>query len=696
MKSKNILLKDYKKKILELKKHNNLYFNHDNPNITDQEYDDLKKELINLENKYLFLKKLNLLGEIVGAKPMNKFKKIQHLKPMLSLANAFDKNDMLDFTKKIKNFLNINLENIELFSEPKIDGISATLIYENGKLLRGLSRGDGVLGEDILENIKTIVTIPKIIKNKNIPKLMEIRCEIYIGKKDFLKIKDKFANPRNAAGGSLRQKNPEETAKIPLKYFAYGFGAVEPMIFKTQSDFLENISKWNFITNPLAKIINGLDEVEKEHEQINQIRSSLDYDIDGIVYKVNDLNLQKRLGNTSNSPRWAIAYKFSAEKAITKIKNIVIQVGRTGAITPVAKVEPVTVGGVIVSNATLHNEEEIDRKDIRIGDTIIIQRAGDVIPQVVSVDKYKRDKKSKKFIFPNKCLCGAETRKELGLSTFEAGKLEARFFGLGIAAKGLGLSSEDIRGSFEAIRTNFGGIDEASNGFIMNLASAQLSIGATSDQIAKVLSLQESVSDASRETLLSQLEAEAATIRLAGVAPGAIFRDIAENSEFFASTMKDGGKNVMAAAVGARKLGLNLSSVTQIADNLLDFESSIEAQMEASVLLGRQLNLDRARQLSYLDDTEGMMKEILKQVGGEAEFSKMLRVERQVLAKAVGTDVETLARLVRARETGGKMEATKSAMSAYEKASTEASGKTNDILGNIEKNTKGFIGALID
>jgi hypothetical protein len=290
----------------------------------------------------------------------------------------------------------------------------------------------------------------------------------------------------------------------------------------------------------------------------------------------------------------------------------------------------------------------------------------------------------------------AETRKELGLSTFEAGKLEARFFGLGIAAKGLGLSSEDIRGSFEAIRTNFGGIDEASNGFIMNLASAQLSIGATSDQIAKVLSLQESVSDASRETLLSQLEAEAATIRLAGVAPGAIFRDIAENSEFFASTMKDGGKNVMAAAVGARKLGLNLSSVTQIADNLLDFESSIEAQMEASVMLGRQLNLDRARQLSYLDDTEGMMKEILKQVGGEAEFSKMLRVERQVLAKAVGTDVETLARLVRARETGGKMEATKSAMSAYENASTKASGKTNDILGNIEKNTKGFIGALID
>ena len=417
MLSKNTLLKEYKKKISEIKKHNSLYFNNDNPKISDKEYDDLKKEIILLENKHLFLKKLNLLSKIVGAKPANKFKKIRHLKPMLSLSNAFDKKDMLDFLKKIKNFLNINKENVELFSEPKIDGISATLIYQNGKLIRGLSRGDGVIGEDILKNLKTIDTIPKIIKNKNIPKLIEIRCEIYIGKKDFLKIKDKFANPRNAAGGSLRQKNPEETAKIPLKYFAYGFGDIEPMIFKTQSDFLENLSKWNFTINPLTSIINGIDAIEKEHEKINQLRSSLDYDIDGIVYKVNDLNLQKRLGNTSNSPRWAIAYKFSAEKAITKIKNIIIQVGRTGAITPVAKVEPVTVGGVVVSNATLHNEDEISRKDIRIGDTIKIQRAGDVIPQVVSVDISKRDKNSKKYVFPKKCLCGAETKKELSKST---------------------------------------------------------------------------------------------------------------------------------------------------------------------------------------------------------------------------------------------------------------------------------------
>ena len=228
---------------------------------------------------------------------------------------------------------------------------------------------------------------------------------------------EKFANPRNAAGGSLRQKNPNETAKVPLKYFAYGFGKVSPMKFKTQFNFLESIKMWKFNTNTLSESVRGLEEIEKKHKEVEQIRSSLDYDIDGLVYKVNDLSLQKRLGNTSNSPRWAIAYKFSAEKAVTKIKDIVIQVGRTGAITPVAKVEPVTVGGVVVSNATLHNEDEIRRKDIRLGDTINIQRAGDVIPQVISVDLSKREKKCKEYIFPTKCLCGAETKKELSKST---------------------------------------------------------------------------------------------------------------------------------------------------------------------------------------------------------------------------------------------------------------------------------------
>ena len=414
---KSEILKIYKGKVKELKKHNFLYFNKDSPKISDAEYDKLKEELIKLEESNSSLKKLNLLQNIVGSKPTNKFKKIKHLKSMLSLSNAFEKKDMEDFLKKINNFLNQQNNNLELFSEPKIDGISATLIYEKGLLSKGLSRGDGVTGEDILENLKTIRTLPKKINGTDVPNLLEIRCEVFISKKDFIKIKEKFANPRNAAGGSLRQKDPRETSKIPLKYFAYGFGAVEPMIFTTQKEFLKKINNWGFSTNPLSKTISGVEDIVKQHQKIDDLRSSLDYDIDGLVYKVNDLNLQKRLGNTSNAPRWAIAYKFSAEKALTKIKNITIQVGRTGAITPVAKVEPVNVGGVVVSNATLHNEDEIKRKDIRIGDTIQIQRAGDVIPQVVLVDISKRNKDSKKFIFPNKCLCGSLTKKEFSKST---------------------------------------------------------------------------------------------------------------------------------------------------------------------------------------------------------------------------------------------------------------------------------------
>jgi len=411
------IIEKYKKKIESLKKHNNFYYIKDKPKISDSDYDNLKKEIIILEKKYTFLKKFGSVNQIIGAPPSNKFMKIKHLEPMLSLSNAFNKEGMSDFIKKINNFLNFNNTNLELLAEPKIDGISATLIYEKGNLIRGLSRGDGSIGEDILENLKTISSIPKKINAKDVPELLEIRCEVYIGKKDFFKIKDNFANPRNAAGGSLRQKNSNETAKMPLKYFAYGFGAVKPMIFKNQTEFLKKIKKWNFSTNPRSETVKGLDQIENKHREIDQLRSTLDYDIDGLVYKVNNISLQKRLGNTSNSPRWAIAYKFSAEKAITKIKNIVIQVGRTGAITPVAKVDPVNVGGVVVSNATLHNEEEIQRKDIRIGDTIIIQRAGDVIPQVVSVDILKRDKSSEKYIFPKKCLCGADTKKELSKST---------------------------------------------------------------------------------------------------------------------------------------------------------------------------------------------------------------------------------------------------------------------------------------
>ena len=418
MNSKEKIIETYHSNIKNLKKHNDLYFNKDNPKISDAEYDRIKKETLELEKKHDFLKKFESIKGVIGATPTNKFKKIKHLKPMLSLSNAFDQNDMLDFIKKINNFLNINKKkDIEFFSEPKIDGISATLIYEKGILSKGLSRGDGITGEDILENLKTISNIPKKIEGKNVPNLLEIRCEIYISKKDFVKIKDKFANPRNAAGGSLRQKNPKETSKIPLKYFAYGFGAIEPMKFEKQSEFLKEISTWGFSVNSLSETVSGIKNIENNHLKIDNLRASLDYDIDGLVFKVNDLNLQKRLGNTSNSPRWAIAYKFSAEQAVTKIKDIIIQVGRTGAITPVAKVEPVTVGGVVVSNATLHNEDEIQRKDIRIGDIIKIQRAGDVIPQVVSVDFSKREKKNKKFIFPLNCLCGAPTKKEISKST---------------------------------------------------------------------------------------------------------------------------------------------------------------------------------------------------------------------------------------------------------------------------------------
>ena len=417
MNEKNEIINIFKDLVSKLKKHNKYYYVDDSPKITDSEYDLLKKKIMKLEDQYSFLQKIGSISNIIGARPSSKFKKVKHLLPMLSLSNAFDDKDIEDFLKKIKNFLNLKGNSLELISEPKIDGISATLIYENGKLIKGLSRGDGYTGEDILENLKTIKEIPKKIISNKVPNLLEIRCEIYIGKKDFLKLKGRFANPRNAAGGSLRQKDPNETANIPLKYFAYGLGSIEPQIFHSHSDFLKKISSWKFATNPLAKVIKNIEEIKKQYKIINDVRSSLDYDIDGLVFKVNNLNLQKRLGSTSNAPRWAVAYKFSAEKAITRIRDITIQVGRTGAITPVAKVEPVNVGGVIVSNATLHNEDEIERKDIRIGDTIKIQRAGDVIPQVISVEISKRENNSKKYIFPKKCLCGAETKKEQSKST---------------------------------------------------------------------------------------------------------------------------------------------------------------------------------------------------------------------------------------------------------------------------------------
>ena len=404
----------YTKKVEKLSKLNKAYFEKDSPIATDSEFDELKKELSTLVKKNPFLKKIKNLDSLVGHKPSTKFEKIKHVRPMLSLGNAFDREDMIDFQKKIKNFLNITSE-VELSSEPKIDGISASLRYEKGNLTYGLSRGDGLFGENITENLATINEIPK--KLVNAPEVIEIRGEVYIAKKDFEKLKDKFANPRNAAGGSLRQKDSKETRKIPLRFFAYGIGEVSSQIFKNQTDLLKKLENWKFPINSHCKTIKSIDEIEKNHEELESLRSSLDYDLDGIVYKVNNLHFQERLGSTSNSPRWAIAYKFSSVKASSKIKDIAIQVGRTGAITPVAKIDPVTVGGVVISNATLHNEDEINRKDIRVGDVVTIQRAGDVIPQVVSVDKSKRNKNSKKFIFPNKCLCGFLTKKEVSLTT---------------------------------------------------------------------------------------------------------------------------------------------------------------------------------------------------------------------------------------------------------------------------------------
>ena len=416
---KTEIQKIYVEKINKLKKYDKAYFKHDRPIVSDGEYDNIKQEILNLEKKYKYLKDKNSPSKKVGYKPSEKFKKIPHNVPMLSLSNAFSEENIIDFLKKIKNFLNLKEdEKITFSSEPKIDGISASLKYVNGIFISGLSRGDGKIGEDITNNLKTIHDIPKKINKSNFPKILEIRGEVYISKSDFKKIDKNFANPRNAAGGSLRQKDYRETKKIPLKFLAYGFGLVEPKNFKKQSEYLKLLKEWGFKTSTYNNLVSGVEEISNNHKIIEKKRSEINYDLDGLVYKVDDLHLQKRLGFVSNSPRWAIAHKFSSEKGFSRIKNIEIQVGRTGALTPVAKIDPITIGGVVVSNATLHNEDEINRKDIRINDVVCIQRAGDVIPQVLKVDLSKRDKNSKKFSFPKKCpSCGSKTIKEFNNNT---------------------------------------------------------------------------------------------------------------------------------------------------------------------------------------------------------------------------------------------------------------------------------------
>ncbi len=411
---KKKIKKEYYNKIQNLIKLNKHYYELSKPLVNDQEYDKIKKQLLSLEKKYNFLKSEDSPSKIVGFKPSKNFKKVFHRVSMLSLSNAFSEEDLINFEKKIINFLDESKSfKVEYSAEPKIDGISASLIYKKGKFVMGLSRGDGKEGEDITQNLKTINDIPKNILAKDFPIEIDIRGEVFIQNKDFEKLKNKFANPRNAASGSLRQKNPEDTKKIPLKFIAYTYGYEKGIKINKQNEYLQKLNEWGFKTNPFNKTLQGVQNLMKNYYEIEKKRSELDFDIDGIVYKINSFELQKRLGNVANSPRWAIAHKFSANNGVSKILNIDIQVGRTGALTPVAKIKPINIGGVVVSNATLHNEDEIVRKDIRIGDTVVVERAGDVIPHIIKVDLKKRTKELKKYIFPLNCpSCGAKTIKE--------------------------------------------------------------------------------------------------------------------------------------------------------------------------------------------------------------------------------------------------------------------------------------------
>ena len=417
--SEKKLIKNYLNKIKKLREHNNLYFNKNSPKISDEEYDKLKIEILDLEKKYPSIISKDSPSLNVGFSPSKNFKKLKHRVQMLSLSNVFSKEDLINFEKKILNFLDFKKDyKIEYSVEPKIDGISASLTYKKGNLIYGVSRGDGKEGELITENLKTIKDIPQKISHKEFPDDIEIRGEVFIENRDFEKISNNFANARNAASGSLRQKDPNETKKIPLKFIAYTFGYFKNNNFSKQSEFISYLKKWGFKVSEYNKVISGIDNLILNHKEFENKRFNIDYDLDGLVYKINDFNLQNRLGFVANAPRWATAHKFSAKSGSSQILNIDIQIGRTGALTPVAKIKPVNIGGVTVSNATLHNEEEILRKDIRVGDYVKIERAGDVIPHVISVDLKKRNQKSKKFLFPSKCpSCGSRVSKDYNFTT---------------------------------------------------------------------------------------------------------------------------------------------------------------------------------------------------------------------------------------------------------------------------------------
>ncbi len=407
----------------KIRESDKLYYQDDSPTISDAEYDALRKELEQLEANFPQLIKDDSPTQKVGAKASEKFSKVKHSIPMLSLSNAFSKADISDFIHRIKRFLSLpDDEAVELWCEPKIDGLSFSARYEKGVLVQAATRGDGQVGEDVTANIKTINTLPKILTG-NAPDIFEVRGEIYMPLEAFNALNKEreakgealFANPRNAAAGSLRQLDASITAKRKLNYFAYALGEVSSLQATSQADIILLLETYGFCVNRDSVVCKSADDIFNYYDERFNARPSLEYDIDGLVYKVNRLDWQERLGFISRSPRWAIAHKFPAEQAKTKLNSISVQVGRTGAITPVAELEPVTIGGVVVSRATLHNEDEIKRKDIREGDVVLVQRAGDVIPQVVEVDLKQRRDKSKAYQFPSQCpACGAHIMREEG------------------------------------------------------------------------------------------------------------------------------------------------------------------------------------------------------------------------------------------------------------------------------------------
>ncbi|OGF61434.1 MAG: DNA ligase (NAD(+)) LigA [Candidatus Fischerbacteria bacterium RBG_13_37_8] len=416
-------VKKLKHLIEQINYHNYRYYVLDDPIISDYEYDQLMNELMEMETAFPELATEDSPTKRVGAPPLDEFKKVKHLVPMISLADAFDKDEALEFDERIARMLGSNEDRVYC-AEPKIDGLSAALLYENGKLIRGATRGDGTEGEEVTVNIRTIKMVPLRLLNKtqySLPLRFEARGEVYMTKNDFKNLNEirqnngepLFANPRNAAAGSIRQLDSQITASRKLKMFFWGAGALEKTEMKSQWKLLQALKAWGFRINPLIKLCRNIHEVLDYYEHIMEQRDDLDYEIDGIVVKVNSLLLQDELGNTTRAPRWAIAYKFPARQVTTKINDIIIQVGRTGTLTPVAVLEPVAIGGVTVSRATLHNMDEIERKDIRIGDCVLVERAGDVIPEVVKSIAEKRTGNEQVFVMPEQCpVCSAAVIKE--------------------------------------------------------------------------------------------------------------------------------------------------------------------------------------------------------------------------------------------------------------------------------------------